>query len=460
MKIRNRVKELRMVPAKDLLANPKNWRDHPEEQRSAMRQLLERIGFAGANMARETPEGLQLIDGHLRKELADESIVPVLIVDVTEAEADEILATFDPIASMATANSDKLRALTESLTMSAGPLLDMIKSTLSDACQDLKPDVVAEDAPLPLAAQVTQRGDVWILGKHRLMCGDSANPANVDTLLAGAVIDLVNSDPPYNVAVEPRSNNAIATGSWNGFQPMGEDRRKATHHQKSDLARHPEKTKPTTKKMRAKDRPLANDFVTDEAFDDLLAAWFGNFTRVLKPGGSFYIWGGYANLANYPPALKNAGLYFSQAIVWDKMHPVLGRKDFMGAFEIAFYGWKEGAGHHFYGPNNVTDLWHLKKVNPQNMVHLTEKPVELAAVAMSYSSKPDENVLDLFGGSGSTLIACEQQNRRGFLMELDTAYNDVIVRRWQKLTGRHAVHAETKKTWTEMAAERGIDITE
>ena len=100
--------------------------------------------------------------------------------------------------------------------------------------------------------------------------------------------------------------------------------------------------------------------------------------------------------------LKACGLYFSQAIIWDKQHPVLTRKDFMGAFEIAFYGWKEGAGHTFLGPNNVTDLWHVKKVNPQSMVHLTEKPVELARLAIEYSSKPGENVLDLFGGSGSS----------------------------------------------------------
>jgi DNA invertase Pin-like site-specific DNA recombinase len=112
--------------------------------------------------------------------------------------------------------------------------------------------------------------------------------------------------------------------------------------------------------------------------------------------------------------------------------------DFMGAFEIAFYGWKEGAGHLFLGPNNVTDLWHVKKVNPQSMIHLTEKPVELAVRAMQYSSREGEHVLDLFGGSGSTLIAAEQTNRKAFLMELDPLYADVIVTRWEQFTGRKA----------------------
>jgi DNA modification methylase len=211
-----------------------------------------------------------------------------------------------------------------------------------------------------------------------------------------------------------------------------------------DLARHPEKAQPTTKKMRAKDRPLANDFVSDQEFDRLLAAWFGNIARVLIPGGGFYIWGGYANCANYPPVLKACELYFSQAIIWIKEHPVLTRKDFMGNHEWCFYGWKEGAAHRFFGPNNVPDTWSIKKVNPQSMVHLTEKPVELARRAIEYSSRPGENVLDLFGGSGSTLIGAEMTGRRAFLMELDALYCDVIVQRWEKFTGRKAERPATE----------------
>jgi DNA modification methylase len=258
----------------------------------------------------------------------------------------------------------------------------------------------------------------------------------------------VNTDPPYNVKVEPRSNNAIAAGNSYFAAPK-------THHQKFDLERHPEKSKPTQKKLRAKDRPLANDFVTDEAFDEMLLAWFGNASRALKPGGSFYIWGGYANLGNYPGPLKASGLYFSQGVVWDKQHPVLTRKDFMGAFEICFYGWKEGAGHKFHGPNNATDLWHLKKVNPQSMVHLTEKPVELAVRAIQYSSLTGDNVLDLFGGSGSTLIGCEQTGRKAFLMELDPLYCDVIVERWEKFTGRKAERIAANEKTPAMAGAGG-----
>ncbi|OAI56433.1 chromosome partitioning protein ParB [Planctomyces sp. SCGC AG-212-M04] len=280
----------------------------------------------------------------------------------------------------------------------------------------------------------TKPGDLWILGDHRLLCGDSSKGGDLDLLLDGHSIHLFNSDPPYNVKVEPRSNNAIAAGN-SSFEAQP---KKRTHHQSLDLARHPEKSKPTSKKLRAKDRPLANDFVSDEEFDRLLDAWFGNAARVLEPGRGFYIWGGYANCANYPPFLKKHGLYFSQAVIWHKQHPVLTRKDFMGDHEWCFYGWKEGAAHTFLGPNNATDVWSVKKVNPQSMVHLTEKPVELAVRAMQYSSRPGENVLDLFGGSGSTLIAAQQTGRNAFLMEIDPLYCDVIVQRFEKFTGTKA----------------------
>jgi DNA modification methylase len=438
-----------------------------------------------------------------------------------------------------------------------------------------------DDAPEPPDAAVTQPGDLWLLGGHRLLCGDSAKAGEVDRLLSGAKVQLVNTDPPYNVRVEPRSNNAIAAGLSSFGDPN-------THHQALDLARFPEKANPTHRKLRPKDRPLENDFVTDEEFDRLLRAWFGNIARVLEPGRSFYLWGGYANCANYPPVLKELGLYFSQALIWVKEHPVMTRKDFMGNHEwcqpgstmvltpegevpIAslqdgdrvvgfrlgnqkptgrqkivpvrvakrpyigpllrvhaggretwctpnhiwsvrlaaqagegdgpqslvrardlrpglmlvpvltrgrtekalwtpiqsveqasfdgkvysldvpdlkhyaadgivthncFYGWREGAAHYFNPEiHNATDVWQVKKINPQTMEHLTQKPAELAVRAMTYSSRPGEHVLDLFGGSGSTLIGAEQTGRKAFLMEIDPLYCDVIVDRFQRFTG-------------------------
>ncbi|MCK6458177.1 MAG: ParB N-terminal domain-containing protein [Phycisphaerae bacterium] len=324
-----------------------------------------------------------------------------------------------------------------------------------------------DEIPEPPDEAITQPGDLWILGDHRLLCGDSASAADVDLLIAAdpaktlelpagssvkpklLPIHLVNTDPPYNVKVEPRSNNAIAAG-LSSFGDHG-----LMHHQSFDLHRLEKKRGRSKyhgmdvatgaqsgiamhKKLRPKDRPLANDFVSDAEFDKLLHAWFGNLARVLSPGRGFYIWGGYANCGNYPPVLKACELYFSQAIIWVKEHPVLTRKDFMGNHEWCFYGWREGAAHVYLGPNNATDVWSVKKINPNAMIHLTEKPVELAVRAMQYSSRAGENVLDLFGGSGSTLIAAEQTGRRAFLMELDPLYCDVICQRWEKFTGRKA----------------------
>jgi DNA modification methylase len=321
--------------------------------------------------------------------------------------------------------------------------LELLGFDQDELAKLLDPDVQEglcdpDEVPAPPDEAITKPGDLWILGEHRLLCGDSSKPGDVDRLLNGQPIHLVNTDPPYNVKVEPRSNNAIAAG-LSSFQGT-------THHQKLDVERHPGKAKPTGKKLRAKDRPLANDFVSDEEFDRLLDAWFGNMARVLEPGRGYYIWGGYANCGNYPPFLKKHGLYFSQAIIWVKEHPVLTRKDFMGNHEWCFYGWKEGAAHQFFGPNNAQDVWSVKKVNPQNMVHLTEKPVELAVRAVQYSSRTGENILDLFGGSGSTLIAAQQTGRRAFLMELDPLYCDVIVQRFEQFTGGKAARIQRHPT--------------
>jgi DNA modification methylase len=304
-----------------------------------------------------------------------------------------------------------------------------------------------DDVPLPPDEAITQPGDLWILGNHRLLCGDSSKAEDLDRLLAGKPIHLCNTDPPYNVKVEPRSNNAIAAGLSSFSNDAAAGKLKQGQGNAASFGVDHETGKPkhpaTHKKLRAKDRPLANDFVSDEEFDRLLDAWFGNIARVLLPGHVAYIWGGYANCGNYPPFLKKHGLYFSQAIIWIKEHPVLSRKDFMGNHEWCFYSWKEGAGHRFFGPNNASDTWSVKKVCSQHMEHLTQKPVELAVRAIQYSSLLGENVLDLFGGSGSSLIGAEQTGRNAFLMELDPLYADVIVDRFQRFSGKQAILERT-----------------
>src|SRR5262249_36331108 len=277
--------------------------------------------------------GLEKVPVHVAKGLTPEQIKAYRIADNKTVELSDWNYELLPIELA------ELQAMNYDLGL-LGFDQDELAKLLDPGVKDGLCD--PDEVPAPPDAATTQPGDLWLLGNHRLLCGDSSKPEDVDRLLDGAPIHLVNTDPPYNVKVEPRSNNAIAAG-LSSFE--------TTHHQKMDVVRHPEKAKPTGKKLRPKDRPLANDFVSDEDFDRMLHAWFGNLARVLQPGRGFYIWGGYANCGNYPPVLKACELYFSQAIIWDKQHPVLTRKDYMGAHEWCFYGWKLGAAHHFFGPN-------------------------------------------------------------------------------------------------------------
>ena len=374
-----------------------------------------------------------IIAGHTRRLAAIQlglKEVPVIVAaDLSPAQVKALRVADNATSDIATWNYTLLPLELKDL-QADGFNLDLLGfdqeelAKLMDGVQDGQCD--PDEVPAPPDEAVTRPGDLYILGDHRLLCGDSSKPEDVDRLLDGQPVHLVNTDPPYNVKVASRSNNAIAA---TGDRPIGQ--------QGMDMAIRG-RTHATDKKLRAKDRPLVNDFVSDEEFARLLRAWFGNITRVLEPGRGFYIWGGYSNIWNYPNALRESELYFSQMIIWVKEHPVLTRKDFMGNHEWCFYGWKEGAAHKFFGPANITDVWSVKKVNPQSMVHLTEKPVELAVRAIQYSSLAGENVLDLFGGSGSTLIGCEQTGRKAFLIEIDPLYCDVIVQRWEKFTGRKA----------------------
>ncbi len=438
------------VPVEKVFLSPAN----PRQNDSAVEHVaasLRRFSWQQPIVAKRSGE---IIAGNTRLKAAKSlgiTSVPVVWFDGSDLDAAAYQVADNRTHEFATWDEKALSQILEHLRaedaldgvgFSSGEIDDLLAELEAELGPTDGDDLGAGELP---EHPVTKKGDLWLLGSHRLLCGDSASPADVDRLLGGETIHLVNTDPPYGVKVEPRSNNAIAAGlsSFTG----------TTHHQGLDLARRPGKRKATSK-LRPKDRPLQNDFLPDAEFARLLRAWFGNASRVLLPGRSFYVWGGYGNLGNYPPALAESGLYFSQGIVWDKQHPVLTRKDFMGAFEICFYGWKEGAAHRYFGPTNATDLWQVKKVNPQSMVHLTEKPVELAARAILYSSRKGEHVLDLFGGSGSTLIAAEQTGRRAFLMELDEPYCDVIVERWKKSTGKNAILAEVDKSFEDTAAER------
>jgi len=469
-------------PIERLIPFARNPRTHTDDQVAEIAASM--VEFGWTNPILVGADGV-IIAGHARLLAARKlglSGVPVIVLDhLTEAQRRALVVADNQLALRGTGwDEELLRGLLTELRQDEFNLdvlgfSDEELNALLAEPPELAEGLTDEDAiPEPLEEPVSRRGDLWILGEHRLLCGDSANREDVYRLVAGETVDLVNTDPPYNVRVEPRSNNAIAAGLSSFVAPQQgkggttygltsnqrlsramAGKKGLHHHQSFDLHRGASKAKRTTKKLRPKDRALANDFMKDADYDVLLRQWFGNLAAVLKPGGAFYIWGGYANCANYPPALADCGLYFSQAIIWVKEHPVLTRKDFMGNHEWAFYGWREGAAH-WFNPEikNATDVWVVKKVNPQAMVHLTEKPVELALRALTYSSRAGEVVLDLFGGSGSTLIAAEKLGRRARLIEIDPAYADVIVRRWEEFTGQKAVLEGDGRGFEEVADER------
>jgi len=374
--------------------------------------------------------GLEHVPVHVAKDLTPEQARAYRIADNKSADYADWDLDLLPIELGALRDAEFDLAL---IGFDDEELAKLLSGDVTEGLTD--PDSVPE----PPDEATTQPGDLWILGDHRLLCGDAGSTEDVDRLLDGAGVHLVNTDPPYNVSLAPRSNNAIAAGKT---YSAGMD----AHQQAFDVARLG-KPKPTHTKMRPKDRPLINDHIDDEEFAKKLRLWFGNIAGVLEPGRAFYIWGGFKNCGDYPPALKDTGLHFSQAIIWVKEWPVLNPgKDFMLNHEWCFYGWKKGAAHQFLGPNNAPDVWSVKKVNPTSMIHLTEKPVELAVRAIQYSSRVGENVLDLFGGSGSTLIGCEQTGRRAYLMEMDALYSDVIVQRWEEFTGGKAERMESPKS--------------
>lgn len=422
-----------IVPIDEIELDPKNARAHPKRNLETIKRSLKKFG-------QRKPVVLQARRGKKPIARAGNGMVIAAkelgwteIAAVTVAEGDrqaEAFAIADNRSSeLSLWNTDVLGDLMKALRADDWNLEDVgFNQRELETMFGTTGSPGEDDIPDPPAMPVTRTGDLWILGDHQLLCGDAGNPKDVDQLLAEAPIHLVYTDPPYNVHVEPRSKNALACGrSVTSFTPS-----KNSKWKKKLGASAP------TSRMRAKDRPIENDSVTNEKFMELLRLWFGQLARALEPGRACYIWGGFRNIANYPIALTGSGFYFSQTIIWIKEWPVIGRKDFMLNHEWCYYGWREGAAHKFFGPKNATDVWSVKKVTPQKMVHLTEKPVELARRAMDYSSQPGENVLDLFGGSGSTLIAAQETGRRAFLMEMDPLYCDIIISRFEKFTGMKA----------------------
>lgn len=236
-------------------------------------------------------------------------------------------------------------------------------------------------------------GDLWQLGRHRLLCGDSTNQEDIERLMGGELADLWLTDPPYNVGYEGKTADKLT---------------------------------------------IENDSMSDAAFKEFLVKCYAAANASMKKGAAFYIWHADSEGYNFRSACHEIGWKVRECLIWVKNSMVMGRQDYQWQHEPCLYGWKEGASHNWYSDRKQTTILSYAKPT-RNGEHPTMKPVPLFAYLMCNSSRPGDIVLDSFGGSGTTMIAAEQMGRSARLMELDPHYCDVIIARWEKLTGNKAV---------------------
>lgn len=247
-------------------------------------------------------------------------------------------------------------------------------------------------------------GDIWVMGKHRLLCGDSTSMDDLAKLTDGQLVDMWLTDPPYNVAYEGKTKEALT---------------------------------------------IKNDEMGDDQFRQFLRDAYTAADTVMKPGAVFYIWHADSEGYNFRGAAQDAGWKVRQCLIWKKSSMVMGRQDYHWKHEPCLYGWKEGAGHLWAADRKQTTILEFEKPT-RNGEHPTMKPVALFEYQLLNNTKGGDQVLDSFGGSGTTLIAAEKNGRVARIMELDPKYCDVIVKRWQDFTGKIAIHAETGEPFAEV----------
>lgn len=247
-------------------------------------------------------------------------------------------------------------------------------------------------------------GDVWICGNHRVMCGDSTSLDDVSVLMAGSMADLLITDPPYNVAYEGGTADALT---------------------------------------------IMNDNMSNGEFRQFLRDVYASADSVMRQGAAFYIWHADSEGLNFRGAAADVGWQVRQCLIWNKNAMVLGRQDYHWKHEPCLYGWKDGAAHYWGSDRSQTTVLDFNKPN-RNGEHPTMKPVELFQYQIENSSKQGGVVLDLFGGSGTTVIACEKSGRDAIVMELDPKYCDVIIKRWQDFTGKDAILESTQQKFNEL----------
>jgi len=420
MKIRDRIKEFRRVPASELAPNPKNWRTHSKKQADALRGILAEIGFAGAVLARELPDGtLQLIDGHLRAETVGKGTeIPVLILDVNETEAATLLATFDPIGSMAGSDQAKLEELLRDVKTESAAVTEMLEEVAKAAGAvfgggKLAPGGGGDEfdaTPEDKGPTRTQVGDLWNIGnRHRLLVGDCTIEENVTRLMAGKTAEMVWTDPPYGVSIGDKNKMLNAMAFCHRIEEN-----------------------------------LQNDSLDEPELAAMLAACFGIAAKYCTAGAAWYVAAPAVPLhLLFAGAMKHLGI-LRQMIIWVKNNSTFSPMgvSYHWQHEPIFYGWLPNGGHRYHGDRKQTTVWNFDR--PQKSPdHPTMKPLELVQQAIEHSSIKDEIVYDCFLGSGTTLIASHRLGRICYGCEIEPRYADVILKR-AEAEGLTCVREETQ----------------
>ena len=254
-------------------------------------------------------------------------------------------------------------------------------------------EIVEDDFDIePPEEPKAKLGDIYQLGNHRLMCGDSPNKNDVSKLVGEQKMDLLITDPPYNVDYTGKTKEAMK---------------------------------------------IQNDKMENNVFHDFLVKAFSNAYNFLKDGGAFYCWYASKEVVNFHTALEDSGFTVKQELIWNKNSMVMGRQDYQWKHEPCLYGWKETSSHAWYSDRKQTTIINWDRPSKADL-HPTMKPIGLFDYQIKNSSKAGDNILDLFGGSGTTIMACEQNNRNAYTMEYDPKYVDVIIKRWEEFTGKKA----------------------
>jgi len=398
--VRNRISGLQRVRARDLVPNPKNWRIHGRAQKAAMRALLEEIGYADALLARQLPDGKYiLIDGHLRAELTPDQEVPILVLDVSEAEADKILLTLDPLASMAETDSERIKALIETVSNTSPAIDELIKQAAGDDIwsqihgDEVREVEVEPDRADELRAKwTTELNQIWQAGAHRLICGDSTDQSIVDQLFSDARCQLIWTDPPYGVSYGDKTEWLNTNGGGRGR------------------------------------RAIANDSLRPAELQILFGDALKAAVAHALPGASIYATVPSQYLKFFIQGLEDGGFSYRHCLVWVKQNFVMGRADYHYRHEPILYGWLANGSHFFIEERNHDSVFEIDRPAVSEM-HPTTKPIELIAEMIKNSSLPGDLVYDPFAGSGSTIVAAHQLGRVGYGCEIDPAYLAVELER-------------------------------